>query len=156
MILLEKYAASFKTSGVDENSDGRWQWTSSKQPLFFRNWGLYGHNEERNLLLIEDEKPFVWFNGRIKNENVLLNDYFICESSAPQQEIKHVTAYVNAKVKDRDESISFKFKKNICLFVTGLSAIDRNQLDVCVPGPSRMLLRRLNEGQLVFMGSMSI
>jgi hypothetical protein len=99
LICLEKYAAPFKTSGVDENSDGRWQWTSSKQPLLFRNWGSYRHNEERNRLLINQEKPFDWFNGRMKNEKGLnYVDYFICESSALQQQIDHVIAYVNAKV----------------------------------------------------------
>jgi hypothetical protein len=94
---------SFWTSGVDENSDGRWQWTSSKQPLFFRNWFSYGHNDERNRLLISDEIPFTWFNGAIKSETGLINDYFICESSAPEQEMKHLMAHVNAKVKDSDE-----------------------------------------------------
>jgi hypothetical protein len=103
LIWLEKYDAAFWTSGVDENSDGRWQWTSSKQPLLFRNWGAYFHSESRNRLFIFWAKPFTWFNGAIKNEKGLLNDYFICESSALLQEVKHLTAYVNAKVKDSDE-----------------------------------------------------
>ncbi len=91
---------SFWTSGFDEDSDGRWQWTSSKQPLLFRKWGWYDHDEERNLLLINKEKPFAWLNAAIKTEKGL---DFICESSAPEQEIKHLMAYGNAKVKDSDE-----------------------------------------------------
>jgi len=93
----EEYAASFWTSGVDENSDGRWQWTSSKQPLFFRNWGSYYHNKGSNRLIISGEKPFTWFNGRTKNEKRPISEYFICESSALQQEMKHVIAFVNSK-----------------------------------------------------------
>jgi hypothetical protein len=96
------YVRQFWTSGVDENSDGRWQWTSSKQSLFFRNWGGYGHYDERNRLLLDGEKPFTWLNGAIKDENGLYIDYFICESSAPQQEMKHLITYVNSKVKVLD------------------------------------------------------
>ena len=104
LIWLEKYAHPFWTSGVDENLDGRWNWTSSKRPLLFRNWGSYYHGEKKNRLVISRGKPFTWFNYAIWNENGPTSAYFICESIAPEQEIKHVTAYINAKVKDPDES----------------------------------------------------
>jgi hypothetical protein len=92
------YDFRFWTSGFDENSDGRWQWMSRRQPLLLRNWDGYDHSGENNRLLISGAKPFAWFNGRIKKDNELLIQYFICESTARQQEIKTLTAYGNAKV----------------------------------------------------------
>jgi hypothetical protein len=97
---------TFWTSGVDENSDGRWQWTSSKQPLFFRNWSWYGHNEGRNRLIISGKKSFTWFNDGIKNDKGFFDDYFICETSALQQEIKQLTAYFNSKVIQLNQLLS--------------------------------------------------
>jgi Lectin C-type domain len=104
-IRLEKYVKSFKTSGVRVNPNGQWKWASSKQPLLFRNWGLYKHSDLANQLLIDREKPFTWFNYEIKSENGPYSDYFICESSAPQQEIKQLTVHINAKVKNSDDAV---------------------------------------------------
>jgi hypothetical protein len=113
LILLEKYAHDFKTSGVKVHSSGggHWNWTSSNQPLLFRNWGLEVYsNFFKDQLLISKESPFVWFNHNITNEKELFSDYFICESSAPQQEIKHLKANANAKVRDPDTVILISSK----------------------------------------------
>ena len=107
LIWLGKYSHDFKTSGVRGNSTGQWQWTSSKEPLIFRNWGSYYPGFLKNRLVISKENPFTWFNQEMSDEKGFYSAYFICESSASHQEIKHLTDYLNTKVKYPDELSQF-------------------------------------------------
>jgi hypothetical protein len=108
------------------NLAGQWQWTSSKQPLLFRNWASYYPGFLKKQLLISKENPFAWFNHEIKDEKGFYSDYFICESSAPQQEIKHLKANANAKVKNPDAVIFIPSKLTKHLGLCGRIAHNRS------------------------------
>jgi hypothetical protein len=67
------------------------------KPVYFRNWGWYSHSEFRDKLVILNEKPYFWWTSFYHRQHYL--NYFICEMSYEQQNIKNSAAAKNFMVR---------------------------------------------------------